>query len=944
MLINARSICNKLTEFNALLNTFKPSFVAICETWLSSENICDSFLDPDNNYTIFRQDRKTRGGGVCLLIDKMFRCIPVSVELDLLGVELLCVDIVTHDGLTRLAVCYRSTSLARASLEANFRLIHCLNKLLTVKHSCILLGDFNLPGIDWFSDFATTDPIQQAFFENFCSIGLEQLNSFATRNDAILDLVLSNDPELISDLLTLPPLGASDHDIVSFSIFLAPKYHPTSQPLLIRSYTKCNYDLLSADLQGIDWIATFDNCLTADDFWVTFLHVLDSLLEVHCPLFTPNFTNKKIHYPIAIRRLQTRRKRVWRRLGADRNNELLRAKYRSISELYKQAVNDFHFKRESDVLNSHDSSKFHNFIRRKLKRSEPIPVLLDDTGIHVDDGDVKANMLNNFFSSIFTLDDGCLPPFPDRLNSSVSHLNTVLFTPVSVQTKLARLKKSTTLNPDTFPPIVLRCCSHQLSYPLSVIFNATFYLSELPSPWLTSTVIPLFKKGQRNLVSNYRPISLTSTCCKVMESIIHDSLSNHLLSNNLISEHQHGFLKKRSTVTNLLSSLHHWVSSLNSRKSTDVIYVDFAKAFDSVSHPKLLHKLSSYGISGKLYHWISSWLSGRTQRVKFGNFFSLPKHVLSGVLQGSVLGPLLFLVFINDLVDNISQDAHPTLFADDLKLFSDESVVPLFSSPNSFYSPLLQDSLNNLYAWANLWQLTISIPKCSILCISNSKSPNPRLYTIDSNILPQVTSYSDLGVLIDDKLSFSGHILSVAKKAYRQSALITRCFLSKNISLLKRAFITYVRPLLEYASQIWSPHLQKDITILEKVQRRFTKNISNLHSLPYSTRLARLKLPLLSRRRIELDLCLVYRIIHCHTILEPPTFFNLRVNSVTRGHPYMLHKPLVRLNSSKFAFCARVIDAWNSLPLAVVSANMLPSFKRKLRLTPIENTVYSVYY
>ena len=280
---------------------------------------------------------------------------------------------------------------------------------------------------------------------------------------------------------------------------------------------------------------------------------------------------------------------------------------------------------------------------------------------------IKLSFLIIFFASVFTADDGRLPDFPCRADSSV-FIDSVTFTPNQVLAKLLHLKRSTCLNPDTFPPILLQSCAHQLSIPLSIIFTTIFERSELPAPWLISTIIPLFKKGDQNSVCNYRPISLTSSTCKVMESIIHDALSHYLLSNNLLSDNQHGFIKSRSTLTNLLSSLRHWLTSLDSGKSCDVIYIDFAKAFDSVSHSKLLHKLKSYKIFGKLYNclnWIEAWLSGRTQSVKLDHLFSSLKDVLSGILQGSVLGPLLFLIFINDLCDNISDDAHDiaTLFA-----------------------------------------------------------------------------------------------------------------------------------------------------------------------------------------------------------------------------------------------------------------------------------------
>ena len=347
---------------------------------------------------------------------------------------------------------------------------------------------------------------------------------------------------------------------------------------------------------------------------------------------------------------------------------------------------------------------------------------------------------------------------------SIQCIDNIAFIPSSVLSKLLLLKKSTAVNPDSFPPIVLHSCAYQLSIPLSIIYNVVFTRSELPSLWLASNVIPLYKKkGQRNLVSNYRPISISSSCCKVMESIIKDFILKFLVSNHLITDHQHGFLKGRSTVTNLLNSIRHWLSSLNSGKSSDIIYVDFAKAFDSVSHSKLLQKLRSYGIRGKLLNWISAWLSGRTQSVKIQNISSAAKPVLSGVLQGSVLGPLLFLIFINDLVDDLDPSANPTLFADDLKLFSDANVIPTSSDSHSVFCPLLQNSLNKLHLWCLKWQLQISISKCAVLSISNSRSPKPRRYSINSHPIPEVTSYSDLGVIVDNQLTFSIHVLSAAK-------------------------------------------------------------------------------------------------------------------------------------------------------------------------------------
>ena len=244
---------------------------------------------------------------------------------------------------------------------------------------------------------------------------------------------------------------------------------------------------------------------------------------------------------------------------------------------------------------------------------------------------------------------------------------------------------------------------------------------------------------------------------------------------------------------------------------------------------------------------------------------------------------------------------------------------------------MLQLSLNHISNWSKLWQLSIASNKRSCLSISNKKSESLRLYLIDSLPIPQVESCCDLGILIDDRLSFSAHILSVAKKASSKSFLIRRCFQSKNPSLLSSAFTSYVCPILEYLSPIWSPHSVKDVDIIENVQRRFTKLFPHLRSLPYSTRLTRLGLSSLQARRIKSDLCSCYKITYSLTVLNPLIYFTPRTYNVTRGHPFMLCKPPVRLNSSKFSFFSRVIDHWNSLPNNTVSAGTFSSFKARLK-------------
>ena len=246
-----------------------------------------------------------------------------------------------------------------------------------------------------------------------------------------------------------------------------------------------------------------------------------------------------------------------------------------------------------------------------------------------------------------------------------------------------------------------------LCFPISVLFRSLLDLHNLPSEWKHSIISPKFKSGSPSDPKNYRPISLTCTCCKVLESIIVAELLEFLNTHKLISKHQHGFLKLHSTTTNLLETINDWTISLSNHKSVTIAYVDFQRAFDTISHPKLIHKLISYGVSGNLLFWIQSFLSNRTQVVRITSSFSSVCGVSSGVPQGSVLGPILFDIFINDLVDIFDGNATAKLFADDLKLYTD---ITFPSDRHNF-----QVQLDLLCKWSTQWQLGISYSKCSIL-------------------------------------------------------------------------------------------------------------------------------------------------------------------------------------------------------------------------------------
>jgi ribonucleases P/MRP protein subunit RPP40 len=355
-----------------------------------------------------------------------------------------------------------------------------------------------------------------------------------------------------------------------------------------------------------------------------------------------------------------------------------------------------------------------------------------------------------------------------------------------------------------------------------------------------------------------------------------------------------------------------------------VIYLDFSRAFDTVVHSKLLTKLSAFGIKGHILNWCSAFLSNRSHLVIANDCFSPFLPVLSGVPQGTVLGPLFFLIYINDLpLSVLSSKVH--LFADDLKLCKE------ISSPLDIQ--LLQADLDRVHKWSQTWQLKLNTSKSS--CIQIGPNPIPTAYTLNNTPLDTVQTQRDLGITVASSNKSSAHCRAIANKALSALQIITRCFHNRSLSFQIQLYKIYVRPIIEFASPTWSPHLQSDIRTIEKVQRIFTRYIPSLKGLPYAQRLFACSLPTLELRRRYFDLVHLYKIIHHLSPLNFADLFQWRDQpsypTRLRGHPYQIFVPYRRTNTRHNSFAVRVIEPWNSLPADIVTAPSLPNFKSKLR-------------
>ena len=443
---------------------------------------------------------------------------------------------------------------------------------------------------------------------------------------------------------------------------------------------------------------------------------------------------------------------------------------------------------------------------------------------------------------------------------------------------------------------------------------------------LLGVVTPLFKKGKRYDPSNYRPVSLTSIVCKTLEHILVSQIMKHLETNSILCNNQYGFRARRSCESQLLLTIDDFARALNNRLQVDIGILDFSKAFDKVPHARLVKKLDYYGIRGKTLQWITSFLHNRSQQVVIEGTYSSPCKVTSGVPQGTVLGPTLFLLYINDLISNIQSTVR--LFADDCLIYR-----PI-NSPNDHQ--LLQQDLNTLNTWAKTWQMKFNVDKCCILQLSKHHHKTTFLYHMSNKPLKVVEQHSYLGIIIDHHLSWGPQVNHVCNKATRLIGFLQRNLRSCSRALKELSYKQFILPVLEYAAAIWDPYHLKDINKIEMIQHRAARFVLNR---PWrrnmrdsiTDMLTSLEWPPLQLRRKCARLSLLYKIIHNLTEIPNSYLPTLSPVTITRSnHEQKFLHYHTSIDNYKYSFFPRTIPEWNGLPQDIINQQTIDSFKQLL--------------
>lgn len=524
-----------------------------------------------------------------------------------------------------------------------------------------------------------------------------------------------------------------------------------------------------------------------------------------------------------------------------------------------------------------------------------------------------ADVLADHFASVYkasSTDSQLLAPDAPVETSNLSKL-TIL--PEQVSLKLANLDKHKSIGPDGIHPLFLKECAAELALPLSNLFQHSLDTGKVPTDWKHAAVTAIHKGGDRSIAANYRPIALLSIISKVLESLVDDYLRAYLHRTEFFTNQQHGFRTGHSCTTNLLLAQDSWTSSVDAGQGIDVIYLDFAKAFDSVDHSILLRKVRLTGVPSTISDWLGNYLADRSFHVRVQGSKSEVNHAPCGVPQGSILGPLLFLIFINDITEDL--DCEIVIFADDIKVW--------ISISTDQAGETLQCIVDRIHGWTLRNRLPLNVKKCTVLHI-NQKSP--RTYHINGVALTPTTTQRDLGTIIASDLSCSPNAAILARKANSMARLVTRNMGSIHPNYFPPIFCSLIRPHLETNIQAAAPFLQKDINLLENVQRRATKRVMGLSRLSYPERLRRLNMFSLEHRRLRGDMILTHKILSTASHPCAP-LLNISNKTHLRGHSLKLDHLPSRLRIRHQSFAVRVPRYWNLLPAYVISAKTTREFK-----------------
>ena len=815
-------------------------------------------------------------------------------------------------------------------------------------------GDFNLAEIRWpiANSFTPQSKLSQSstLLLNFMEEHL--LNQYVdkpTRENNILDLFITNNSNLISHIQSVET-NLSDHNIVKVETthnLLQPQPKTTVNVPMhsFRSLNlkKANFSAIGEQIRSVKWEELKSLC-TPDEFPELFRLTVLQIAMLHAPQKTPR-SSQENPYVRARNILRRRRRKVRAQVNAISNassnscpqsklSKLRLELYNLSAEIKNSIYSQQKYHESKAVKNIKDNPRyFYSYAKRNNKLKSTIGPLLNKDDKLTSDPKEMADILQHQYASVFSNPHSEKKKRPNVECELQSFLEDINFNCKDIEKAIEELNENSSSGEHDIPAILIKKCKTQISHPLLLIWRDSLDCGYVPKIYKQQNITPVHKKDSKAEAANYRPISLTSHVIKIFERLVRIHIVQHLQENKLICKNQHGFQKCKSCLTQLLPHIDFIIKNLQNNNDTDVIYLDYAKAFDKVDHQILLEKLFSYGIRGKLLKWIESYLKDRWQTVVIDGQQSFPAKVKSGVPQGTVLGPVLFIIYLNDL-ESCLKNSIVSNFADDTRLKR--------SINSTKDSELLQKDLEKAIQWSEEANMQLHQSKFELLAhnTENSKllQELPFIHefseyiTSDGSTISPKDAVKDLGIIITPELSWSPHIAKIADDTRRMASWVLSVFSERSAEVLLILYKSLVRSRAEYCCPLWNPSKVEDIIKLESTQRTFTSRIREVKHLPYWERLKHLKLMSLQRRRER------YILIHTYKIVNQlaPNDLNMKFYHNDRRGSCCIIPAVVKNSKAKYqslydhSFHVTAAKLWNLIPKEIKSKPTLNSFKNSL--------------
>lgn len=891
---NVRGLRTKSKQFFENLICSNSTLLVLTETWLCPDISSSDYFPP--SFRVFRSDRQStegkRGGGVLVAFDQSYDCVR-RTGLETYS-ESVWVEVRGPKDNILLGAFYFPPHM---SPETFHDCLQEIERTVTASDSAnvLILGDFNAPSICWKTGkvtsnnfYITTKCDSLVNFSSF--LGLTQRNSTPNWQGKFLDLCLTTS-ETVSVDKSKVPLVPED------------KYHPaldikmTIQTPVLRQMPSGQNVEKSFDYAGGDYVGLYG--YFSDFNWSSILespnvndqvNQLTAVVQEGMKKFIPLRKNVRSGFPYwfspELRTALKRKSFLHRKFKKTGRPEFeskfqeVRSRCRALLKRDKQADTEAV---ESDL--QRNPKRFWRGVKsRRGDRAGENAIVMEGNGGSTTD---VCNVFAGVFGSVYTVDTGALPTETLPCTNTLSVSN-IAIDEVTVETCIKAMRPTLSAGHDGIPQAILKSYGCILTPVLCAIFINCLKSGIFPSIWKIAVVVPIFKAGKRTDASNYRPISLLCSFSKLFEKVIHRSLSFSLQST--IITNQHGFFAGRSTTTNLVAFATAASKVVCDRGQLDVIYFDCSKAFDIVNHSILLSKLSAVGLCGPIYCLLEDYLRERVCYVRANGSCSPTYNATSGVPQGSVLGPLLFSVFVNDVASAITTSSF-LLYADDIKIFREIGGEPDCMD--------LQSDITSFVGWCSRNHLKINHSKTKVMTYSRKTATVPFNYTINTNQLSRVCEIRDLGVVFDSALRFQGHVVHIVKSALRTLGLV--CRVSREFRDPKTFLTLYCslcRSHLEYASVVWGGTCHSNLLRISRVQAKFVsifkhrfnfaKAVDDVHSSP-------IRLQDLQGRRNTAELLFLYKCIHG------------QIDSSDILHQVSLHVPRVTTRkTSTFYLSSRV--------------------------------------